>query len=46
MNPGPMDLLHSGIPLSLLLDLFLGPDSEDLFAHEPPTPRASMELAS
>lgn len=43
MNPGPMDLLSSGVPLSLLLDLFFGPDSEDLLAHEPPAPRVSNE---
>ena len=36
MNPAPMALLASGIPLSLLLDLFLGPDSEDLMSHERP----------
>ena len=29
-----MTLLSSGVPLSLLLDLFLGPDSEDLLAQE------------
>jgi len=29
-----MALLSSGVPLSLLLDLFLGPDSEDLLSHE------------
>lgn len=34
MTPGPMALLSSGVPLSLLLDLFLGPDSEDLLHHE------------
>ena len=34
MNPAPMALLSSGVPLSLLLDLFLGPDSEDLLSHE------------
>ncbi len=32
----PMTLLSSGVPLTLLLDLFLGPQSEDLFSHEPP----------
>jgi hypothetical protein len=31
-----MALLSSGIPLSLLLDLVLGPDSEDLMSHERP----------
>ena len=34
MTPAPMALLSSGVPLSLLLDLFLGPDSEDLLTHE------------
>ena len=34
MSPAPMTLLSSGVPLSLLLDLFLGPHSEDLLAHE------------
>lgn len=29
-----MHLLADGVPLSLLLDLFLGPRSEDLMAHE------------
>jgi hypothetical protein len=29
-----MALLSSGVPLSLLLDLVLGPESEDLFTHE------------
>lgn len=41
----PMDLLSSGVPLTLLLDLFLGPDSEDLLAHEPPKTGAGTELA-
>jgi hypothetical protein len=31
-----MALLENGIPLSLLLDLVLGPDSADLLAHEQP----------
>lgn len=30
----PMDLLASGIPLTLLLDLIWGPESADLLAHE------------
>jgi hypothetical protein len=30
----PMRLLQSGIPLSLLLDLVLGPQSADLLAEE------------
>ncbi len=34
----PMDLLASGIPLTLLLDLIGGPESADLLAHE----RASL----
>ncbi|GAC1327908.1 MAG: hypothetical protein NVSMB13_14590 [Mycobacteriales bacterium] len=34
MTPAPMALLSSGVPLSLLLDLFLGPQSEDLLNHE------------
>lgn len=34
MTPGPMALLSSGVPLSLLLDLALGPDSEDLITQE------------
>jgi hypothetical protein len=38
-----MALLSSGIPLTLLLDLFLGPQSEDLMSHELPVPRESPE---
>ena len=34
MTPAPMALLSSGVPLSLLLDLVLGPHSEDLLTHE------------
>lgn len=30
----PMALLAHGVPLSLLLDLALGPDSEDLLRQE------------
>jgi hypothetical protein len=30
----PMQLLESGIPLSLLLDLVMGPESADLLDHE------------
>lgn len=30
----PMSLLASGIPLSLLLDLFCGPESADLMSQE------------
>ncbi len=32
--PAPMALLEQGIPLSLLLDLALGPQSEDLLIRE------------
>jgi hypothetical protein len=39
-----MALLSSGVPLSLLLDLVLGPNSEDLLSHERmPDPRESVE---
>ena len=31
---GPMDLLASGVPLTLLIDLFLGVDSEAIMAQE------------
>lgn len=31
-----MTLLSSGVPLTLLLDLFLGPQSEDLLIQERP----------
>jgi NAD-dependent oxidoreductase involved in siderophore biosynthesis len=34
VTPAPMALLSSGVPLSLLLDLALGPNSEDLLTHE------------
>ena len=33
----PMRLLESGIPLSLLFDLVLGPESADLLDHEQPS---------
>lgn len=33
----PMRLLESGIPLSLLLDLVMGPDSADLLDQERPS---------
>ncbi len=33
-DPAPMSLLRGGVPLSLLLDLFLGPQSEDLLREE------------
>jgi hypothetical protein len=34
-----MALLSEGIPLSLLIDLVLGPQSEDLLANEIPQQR-------
>ena len=34
-----MALLNSGVPLSLLLDLAMGPCSEELFANEIPAQR-------
>ena len=34
MTPAPMALLSSGVPLSLLLDLVMGPNSEDLLTQE------------
>lgn len=48
MNPAPMTLLSNGVPLSLLIDLVFGPDSEDLLLHETlrdslPGPRDSGE---
>lgn len=44
MAPAPMALLGSGVPLSLLFDLVLGPDSEDLMNHERlPRPSESPE---
>ena len=44
MSPAaPMTLLSNGVPLTLLLDLFLGPQSEDLLMHELPTQRESAE---
>jgi hypothetical protein len=38
-RPSPMALLRSGVPLSLLLDLAFGPDSEHVLVTEPPWPR-------
>ena len=32
--PSPMTLLRGGVPLSLLMDLVLGPQSEDLLRGE------------
>ena len=44
VTPAPMTLLSSGVPLSLLMDLVLGPCSEDLLSQEGlPTPRESQE---
>lgn len=34
VTPAPMTLLSGGVPLSLLLDLVLGPNSEDLLIQE------------
>ena len=34
--PSPMALLACGVPLSLLLDLAFGPDSEQVLITEPP----------
>lgn len=46
----PMALLESGIPLSLLLDLVLGPQSADLLEHErtlgQPTPQPARTAVS
>lgn len=42
----PMALLENGIPLSLLLDLVLGPDSADLLAHEQPPAQQPRTAAS
>jgi hypothetical protein len=36
-----MRLLERGVPLSLLLDLALGPRSEELLAHEVPAQRSA-----
>ena len=33
-----MSLLQHGVPLTLLLDLALGPRSQELLAHERPVP--------
>jgi hypothetical protein len=41
-----MDLLASGIPLSLLLDLVLGPQSADLLEHERPAAQRLRTAAS
>ena len=46
----PMAMLESGIPLSLLLDLVLGPQSADLLEHErrpgQPKPQPARTVAS
>ena len=34
--PSPMALLGCGVPLSLLLDLAFGPDSEQVLRNDPP----------
>lgn len=41
----PMRLLADGVPLTLLLDLALGPFSEDLLEHEPVLPRQRHHAA-
>lgn len=40
-----MSLLSSGVPLSLLMDLVLGPRSEELFTHELPAQREASEAS-
>jgi hypothetical protein len=42
----PMALLAHGIPLSLLLDLALGPQSEDLLRTERPREPEGLGAAS
>ena len=37
-----MRMLESGIPLSLLLDLVLGPQSDDLLEHESSGPDGAL----
>jgi hypothetical protein len=39
----PMKLLSSGVPLTLLLDLVLGPQSEDLLTHEASADHRDLE---
>lgn len=46
MAPAPMDLLSRGVPLSLLLDLVLGPQSQDLLDHERQTRRDEPDQAA
>lgn len=43
VSPAPMTLLSNGVPLTLLLDLVLGPQSEDLLTHEQRRPRDSAD---
>ncbi len=40
--PSPMALLRSGVPLSLLLDLAFGPDSEQVLETEPSRSRRPL----
>ena len=42
----PMALLAHGVPLSLLLDLALGPQSEDLLRQEARIPQQRPEPAA
>ena len=42
----PMALLASGVPLTLLLDLVLGPQSADLLEHESPASQPVRTAAS
>jgi hypothetical protein len=42
----PMTLLAHGVPLSLLLDLAFGPDSEDLLRQEASIPAPRPEPAA
>lgn len=42
----PMVLLENGIPLSLLLDLVLGPQSADLMEHEAAAAQQERTAAS
>jgi hypothetical protein len=40
--PLPLALLRSGVPLSLLLDLAFGPDSQHVLRTEPSRPRRPL----
>ncbi len=42
----PMELLAHGVPLSLLLDLFCGPRSEDLLREETASYRSRSQPAA